>query len=171
MTTSARVVLLTAVGFLFAGTTALPDTPNNAAPESAASSLPMAPDLYGQVTFINCKDLAKVSQFYRTLLGKPPELDLDWVKIYPVTTNVYVGLIDKDHGTNRPSASKPVMLSFLARTPQEVDQWYRRLEAMNAEVKHAPAWGKLQNGRRLYSIMFKDPEGYYLEVFAWAASI
>jgi predicted lactoylglutathione lyase len=150
------------------GTTAYPDTPNGAVPESAATLLPAAPELYGQVTFINCEDLATMSRFYRTMLGKPPELDMDWVKIYPVTSNVYVGLIDKDHGTNRPSPNKPVMLSFLARTPQEVDQWYQRLKAMNAEIKHVPAWGKPKNGRRLYSMMFKDPEGYYLEVFAWA---
>jgi len=169
MTVLVKVILLTAVGFSTAGTTADAVTPNSALSESAAAPLPMAPELYGQVTFINCKDLAKVSRFYRTMLGKPPELDLDWVKIYPVTSNVYVGLIDKDHGTNRPSPSKPVMLSFLAKTPQEVDQWYQRLKAMDAEFKHAPKWGQLKNGRRIYSIMFKDPEGYYLEVFAWAA--
>ena len=169
MTVLVRVILLAAVGSSIVGMTAYPQTGNTAAPESAAASLPVAPELRGQVTFINCKDLEKVSQFYRTLLGKPPELDLDWVKIYPVNANVYVGLIDKDHGTNRPSPSKPVMLSFLAGTPREVDQWYRRLEAMKAEVKHPPKWGTLQNGRRLYSIMFQDPEGYYLEVFAWAS--
>ena len=167
MTVLIKVILLTAVGLSTAGTTAYAVTPNSALPEPAAASLPMAPELYGQVTFINCKDLAKVSRFYQTMLGKPPELDLDWVKIYPVTANVYVGLIDKDHGTNRPSPSKPVMLSFLAKTPQEVDQWYQRLKAMNAEFKHAPKWGQLKNGRRIYSIMFQDPEGYYLEVFAW----
>jgi predicted lactoylglutathione lyase len=169
MTVLVQVFLLAAMGLSMVESTAHAVTPNGADPDPAASSLPAAPELYGQVTFINCKDLAKVNQFYRMMLGKPPELDLDWVKIYPVSSNVYVGLIDKDHGTNRPSPSKPVMLSFLAKTPQEVDQWYQRLKAMNAEFKHEPKWGQLKNGRRLYSIMFKDPEGYYLEVFAWGA--
>ena len=163
-----REIVLVAVALSIMGAAAYAETPNSTIPAPAASSLPMAPELYGQVTFINCTSLAAMSEFYRTMLGKPPELDLDWVKIYPITSNLYVGLIDKDHGTNRPSPSKPVMLSLLARTPQEVDQWYQRLKAMNAEIKHTPKWGKLENGRKLYSMMFKDPEGYYLEVFAWA---
>src|SRR5271155_3719297 len=98
---SCKAIALGALALLIAGAAAYPETPNNAVPGPAASSLPAAPELYGQVTFINCTDLAMMSEFYRTMLGKQPELDLDWVKIYPVTANLYVGLIDKDHGTNR----------------------------------------------------------------------
>jgi predicted lactoylglutathione lyase len=135
--------------------------------ESSIPKLPEAPELFGQVTFLNCKDLAAVSQFYRTMLGRGPDLDMGYVQIYKVTPNIFVGLLDKDHGTNRPSPIKPVMLSFLAKTPEEVDQWYARLKAMNAEITHVPAWGTPKNGRKLYYMRLKDPEGYYIEVFAW----
>jgi catechol 2,3-dioxygenase-like lactoylglutathione lyase family enzyme len=77
------------------------------------------------------------------------------------------GSVDKDHGSLRPSPSKPVMLSFIVQNPKQVDEWYARLKALGAEIRTQPKWEEPKNGRRLYGLSFKDPEGYVLEVFSW----
>lgn len=139
-----------------------------AAAKAAAASVPAASPISGQVTFLYCNDLGRASEFYGRLLGKKPSLDLDWVKIYPVTETLSVGLVDSTHGALRPPASKPVMLSFVVQNRKQVDEWYARLKALGAEVPHAPESMDLKNGRGIYSLSFKDSEGYSLEIFAWA---
>ena len=140
---------------------------NQQATKSAEQTLPGATPISGQVTFLYCNDLPKSSEFYSKLLGKKPSLDMDWVKIYPVTDTLSVGLVDKDHGSLRPSPSKPVMLSFTVQNPKQVDEWFARLKALGAEIRTQPKWEEPKNGRRLYGLSFKDPEGYVLEIFSW----
>ncbi len=137
------------------------------APKAAVQSVPAASPISGQVTFLYCNDLDKASRFYARLLEKKPSLDLDWVKIYPVTESLSVGLVDSTHGALRPAASKPVMLSFVVQNRKQVDEWYARLKALGAEVPHAPDSMDLKNGRGIYSLSFKDSEGYSLEIFSW----
>jgi len=74
------------------------------AAKAAARSVPAASPISGQVTFLYCNDLGKTSEFYARLLEKKPSLDLDWVKIYPVTETLSVGLVDSTHGALRPAA-------------------------------------------------------------------
>jgi catechol 2,3-dioxygenase-like lactoylglutathione lyase family enzyme len=162
---SAGAAVLGTLVILSLGNPAHP-RPQQAA-NSDAQTLPSASPISGQVTFLYCNDLAKGSEFYSKLLGKKPSLDMDWVKIYPVTETFSVGLVDKDHGSLRPSPSKPVMLSFIVQNPKQVDEWYARLKALGAEIRSQPKWEEPKNGRRLYSLSFKDPEGYILEVFSW----
>jgi catechol 2,3-dioxygenase-like lactoylglutathione lyase family enzyme len=160
-------VALAALGFSFGQVGILPVRAQQPSEKSIEQVLPAASPLSGQVTFLYCKDLTKASEFYAKMLGQTPSLDMEWVKIYPVTPSLFVGLLDKDHGTHRPSPTKPVMISFLVQTPKQVDEWFLRLKALGAEIRHVPAWGKPKNGRKLYSMGFNDPEGYTLEVFAW----
>jgi predicted lactoylglutathione lyase len=137
------------------------------AAKAAARSVPAASPISGQVTFLYCNDLGKTSEFYARLLEKKPSLDLDWVKIYPVTETLSVGLVDSTHGALRPAASKPVMLSFVVQNRKQVDEWDARLKALGADVPHAPEAMDLKNGRGIYSLSFKDSEGYSLEIFSW----
>ena len=134
---------------------------------SDVTSLPFASPISGQVTFLYCNDLAKGSEFYSKLLGKKPSLDMDWVKIYPVTDTFSVGLVDKDHGSLRPSPSKPVMLSFIVQNPKQVDEWYARLKALGAEIRTRRNGKNRRMGGGCMRLSFKDPEGYVLEVFCW----
>jgi len=163
----AGCALLGAVLILCLGSPAQHKMQQSAA-KAAAASVPAASAISGQVTFLYCNDLGKASEFYARLLEKKPSLDLDWVKIYPVTETLSVGLVDSTHGALRPSASKPVMLSFVVQNRKQVEEWYARLKALGAGVPHAPESMDLKNGRGIYSLSFKDSEGYSLEIFAWA---
>ena len=136
-------------------------------PKSPEQSLPSAPAISGQVTFLYCNDIAKSADFYAKLLGKKPTLDLDWVKIFPVTDSLSVGLVDKDHGALHPSDQKPVMLSFVVQTTQQVDAWQARAKALGAADLHTAKKQDLKNGQAVYSFSLKDPEGYSIEFFAW----
>ena len=161
------LALLSAALTLSLASPALIGTQETAAKSASA---PAASPISGQVTFLYCNNLAKASEFYAKLLEKKPSLDLDWVKIYPVTETLSVGLVDSTHGALRPSPSKPVMLSFVVQNRKQVDEWYARLKALGAEVPHAPESMDLKNGRGIYSLSFKDSEGYSLEIFAWSGT-
>jgi predicted lactoylglutathione lyase len=163
----AGLVLLAAALTVTLGSPAQTNMQQSAA-KAAAATAPAASPISGQVTFLYCNDLGKASEFYARLLEKKPSLDLDWVKIYPVTETLSVGLVDSTHGALRPAASKPVMLSFVVQNRKQVDEWYARLKALGAQVPHAPESMDLKNGRGIYSLSFKDSEGYSLEIFSWA---
>jgi hypothetical protein len=89
---SAGAAVLGTLVILSLGNPAHPRPPQVA--NSVAQTLPSASPISGQVTFLYCNDLAKGSEFYSKLLGKKPSLDMDWVKIYPVTETFSVGLVD-----------------------------------------------------------------------------
>jgi catechol 2,3-dioxygenase-like lactoylglutathione lyase family enzyme len=140
--------------------------------QAVAQELPFAPELSGLVTFLYCNDLAKCAAFYQTMLGREPELDWGWVKIYRIASAASIGLVDKGHGLNNPSPQKPVTLSFMARSPAEIDAWFTRLVAMHAEICSAPKWEAMNADRRaMYTVLCRDPEGYLLEIFVIADSV
>ena len=90
-------------------------------------------------------------------MGLPLIVDQGFCKIYEITAQSYVGLVDAEHGTHKPNAAKPVILSFV--TPQ-VDEWYTYLLAQGVPMLH-PLGTSEKIGVR--GFMALDPEGYTLE--------
>lgn len=132
-----------------------------AAAKATAAVTPV-PAVSGQVTFLYFNDINKAAAFYGKLLGAKPTLDLDWVKIYRLSPSSSVGLVNATRGAHRPSADKPVMVSLVVDSPDEVDHWAARLKSLGIEVNKPPSTGEL-----VRALEFDDPEGYTLEVFAW----
>ncbi|MGH9318511.1 MAG: VOC family protein [Vicinamibacteria bacterium] len=122
------------------------------------------PPIAETVTFLYYQDLEAAASFYGEKLGLERTLDLDWVKMFRISPSAKVGLVNASGGTHRPSADKPVMVSFVVDELQQVDRWYERLKARGVELTSEPQ-DSPRSGVRAFG--FRDPEGYTLEVFAW----
>jgi catechol 2,3-dioxygenase-like lactoylglutathione lyase family enzyme len=122
------------------------------------------PPIAGQATFLYYDDLAAASHFYEDVLGLEKTFDLDWVHIFRLSADASIGLVNATRGAHRPSADKPVMVSLVVALA-DVDRWYDYLKGRGVDVGAAPQTGA---DGHIRAFSFKDPEGYTLEVFAWA---
>jgi catechol 2,3-dioxygenase-like lactoylglutathione lyase family enzyme len=136
----------------------------------AMAALPAAaqtpPPVTGQVTFLYYDDLSAAERFYRDVLGLSTTFELDWVKIFQLSSSSSVGLVNATKGSLRPAAvdeEKPVMVSLVV-DKANVDRWHSYLKSKGVDVGEGPRVGA--DGRVL-AFAFKDPGGYTLEVFAW----
>ena len=136
----------------------------------AVSALPALsqerPPVTGQVTFLYYDDLPEAERFYREVLGLSTSFELDWVKIFSLSSGSSVGLVNATRGSLRPSGvgtDKPVMVSLVVAR-EDVDRWHSYLKSKGVEVGEGP---KVGADGRVLAFAFKDPGGYNLEVFAW----
>lgn len=134
------------------------------------ASLPVVseerPPVTGQVTFLYYQDLPAAERFYREVLGLSASFELDWVKIFRLSSSSSVGLVNATRGSLRPAAveaEKPVMVSLVV-DPADVSRWHSYLKSKGVEVGEGP---KVGADGRVLAFSFKDPGGYTLEVFAW----
>jgi catechol 2,3-dioxygenase-like lactoylglutathione lyase family enzyme len=124
------------------------------------------PPVTGQVTFLYYEDLPAAERFYREVLGLSTSFELDWVKIFPLSSGSSVGLVNATKGSLRPAAvdeEKPVMVSLVV-DKADVDRWHSYLKSKGVDVGEGP---KVGADGRVLAFAFKDPGGYTLEVFAW----
>lgn len=109
------------------------------------------------LTFLYYANLARAADFYERILGLTLSVDQGYCRIYQVTPASYIGLVDGENGTHKPSETKPVIVSFVS---SEVDAWYAHLLAHNVRILH-PLHTHERIGIR--GFMALDPEGYTLE--------
>ena len=136
----------------------------------AMAALPAAvetpPPVTGQVTFLYYEDLPAAERFYREVLGLSTSFEMDWVKIFRLSSGSSVGLVNATKGSLRPAAvdeEKPVMVSLVV-DKADVDRWHSYLKSKGVEVGEGP---KVGADGHVLAFAFKDPGGYTLEVFAW----
>jgi catechol-2,3-dioxygenase len=114
-------------------------------------------DLVQTTTFFYYKDLNKVNNFYQNILGLKVITDLGWVKIYKLTDNSNLGVVDEEKGYHESDKIKPVMITVNIRN---IEKWYNYLMKKDIEiVSEIKKHNQLEN--RLFLI--KDPEGYVIE--------
>ena len=119
--------------------------------EARQRDTPAAPT--GQITFLYYKDLPAAARFYERLLGRPPEVTPDWVRLFPIASGAKLGLVNATGGALRPSDETPVMVTIV-------------VDAAGA----APAGSRgtrLDARRSIRAFMINDPEGYRVEILTW----
>jgi len=112
----------------------------------------------GAITFFYYDDLDGASRFYGEVLGLEKVIDVGFARVYRIAENAHVGLVDGKRGMLKPSANKPVMLSFIV---DDVDAWHRRLEGKGVEIDQPPRKADYLDMKVL---LFRDPEGHLLEI-------
>ena len=114
----------------------------------------------GSITFFYYDDLDEASRFYGEKMGFEKVLDVGFAKLFKVYDNVHVGLVDGSRGSMKPAEHKSVMLSFFV---DDVEDWYRRLKDKGLDLSppEEPDYLKMK------VLIFKDPEGYTLELLQW----
>ena len=114
----------------------------------------------GSITFFYYDDLVEASRFYGETMGFEKVLDVGFAQLFKVYDNVHVGLVDGSRGSMRPAEQKSVMLSFFV---DDVNEWYNMLinKGLDLSPPEEPDYLKMK------VLIFKDPEGYTLELLQW----
>lgn len=110
------------------------------------------------ITFLYYKDLPRAMRFYEDVLGFKLAIDQGWCKIYAVSADGYVGLVDETRGMHRAHPVKPVQICM--RVP-DVDAWHAYLKAAGAEGLTEP---RSSSELKIRAFVCYDPEGYQIEV-------
>jgi catechol 2,3-dioxygenase-like lactoylglutathione lyase family enzyme len=128
------------------------------------------PPIAGQITFLYYNNLERAAQFYQRLLGKPPEITPDWVRLFPLTGTATLGLVNATGGALRPAAEKPVMVSIVVDGVGAMDSWYDRVRAQAIPIAEERKTTRLDDRHSIRGFMFDDPEGYRIEILTWMPS-
>lgn len=110
------------------------------------------------ITFLYYRDLPAAMRFYEDVMGFTLAIDQGWSKIYKMTGQAHVGLVDESRGMHRAHDTKPVQLCI--RVP-DVDAWHAYLSVLGIESLGAVS-SSAQLGIRAF--VLNDPEGYQIEV-------
>jgi lactoylglutathione lyase len=124
-------------------------------------SLPARPPFEANqklITFLYYKDLAGAMRFYEDVMGFVLEIDQGWSKIYRVTPNGYVGLVDESRGSHRANPIKPVQVCVRVA---DVDAWHAYIVGAGVEVTKGP---RSVAELKIRAFVFNDPEGYQIEI-------
>lgn len=110
------------------------------------------------ITFFYYRDLSAAMRFYEEAMGFTLAIDQGWSKIYRMTGEAHVGLVDESRGMHRAHDVKPVQLCI--RVP-DVDAWHAYLAGLGIE-----SLGKVSSSEQLgiRAFVLEDPEGYQIEV-------
>jgi lactoylglutathione lyase len=110
------------------------------------------------ITFLYYVDLPRAMHFYEEVMGLKLEIDQGWSKIYRVTPNGYVGLVDETRGSHRANAIKPVQICMRVA---DVDAWADYIRGLGIEILRGP---RSNEELKIRAFIFNDPEGYQLEI-------
>jgi lactoylglutathione lyase len=120
----------------------------------------MNPAVEGSITFFYYDDLDAASKFYGETMGFEKVLDVEFAQLYKVYDSVHVGLVDGSRGSMKPAEHKSVMLSLFV---EDVEEWYLRLKDRGLDLNPPMEPDYL----RMKVLIFRDPEGYTLELLQW----
>jgi predicted enzyme related to lactoylglutathione lyase len=110
------------------------------------------------ITFLYYVDLPRAMAFYGEVLGLRLAIDQGWSKIYEVTPNGYIGLVDESRGSHRAHPVKPVQVCLRVA---DVDAWCAWLQSRGVEIVKGP---RNVDALGIRVIVFNDPEGYQVEI-------
>jgi predicted enzyme related to lactoylglutathione lyase len=118
----------------------------------------MEDEVKGVITWLYYNDLESAIDFYTNIMGFKMEVDQGWSKILKIRDGAYVGLVDGEHGYHRASEVKPVILCI---NVFDAESWYQRLIDKGQIIEERP---KESERLKIKVFMFKDPEGYTIEI-------
>jgi predicted enzyme related to lactoylglutathione lyase len=116
------------------------------------------PKVQSQITFLYYSDLQPVSKFYQEIMGFELVEDQGWAKIYRVSGNGYLGIVDEERGFHKAQEESAVLITLVVN---DVVGWYDDLKRKGVKI--------LTELREMEDIQVRgffleDPGGYALEV-------
>jgi predicted enzyme related to lactoylglutathione lyase len=111
-----------------------------------------------QITFLYYRDLQPVSKFYQEVMGFELVEDQGWAKIYRVSGNAYLGIVDEERGLHEAQEKSAVLITLAV---DDVFWWYDCLKRKDVKI--------LTDLREMEDIQVRgffleDPGGYTIEV-------
>jgi len=111
-----------------------------------------------QITFLYYRDLRPVAAFYEETMGFQLVNDQGWAKIYRVSGNAFLGIVDEQKGFLKTQEKNAVLITLLVNN---VPEWYDYLK--QAGIKLLTEAQEKEN-IQVRCFFFEDPGGYVLEI-------
>jgi catechol 2,3-dioxygenase-like lactoylglutathione lyase family enzyme len=111
-----------------------------------------------QITFLYYKDLTAAQHFYEEIMGFELAEDQGWAKIYRVSGNAFVGLVDETRGSLKVQENSAVMLTLVS---DDVRGWYEYLQ--EKDVEFVREFG-ISEEIQIEYFFIRDPGGYIIEI-------
>ena len=84
-----------------------------------------------QITFLYYHDLQPVSKFYEEIMGFELIEDQGWAKIYRVSGNAYLGIVDEGRGFHKAQEKSAVLITLVVN---DVVGWYDYLKGRGVKI-------------------------------------
>ena len=111
-----------------------------------------------QITFLYFYDMPEARQFFLKTLGLEQVFDLDWVAIFRVSGNAFLGTVDASRASIKVIHRGGMLISL---TVDDVDSWHKKIK--KASLEHVTEVKSIEE-IGLRSFFFKGPEGYDFEI-------
>jgi len=120
-------------------------------------------DIAESYVMLYYKSLDAPRNFYANILGLEASYEDDWVSLYRITENSFVGTVKEGQAAyHKVQESSAVMLSLVV---DDVDAWYKKIIA-HPDVLILKEIYNNENAP-IRAFLVEDPGGYSLEVFQW----
>ena len=120
------------------------------------------PSIAGGVPFFYYNDFRTAVDWYKNVLGLKPLTEEDWVAIFELTSDSYIGLVNATGGALKPTADKGALLSI---DTAELEAWWDKVkDAEGIKVKNGIITGA---DGMIEQFSLYDPGGYIVEFFRW----
>ena len=119
------------------------------------------PRIDQQITFIYTTDLVTSAHFYEEVMGFNLWLDQGSCRIYPVSSDGYIGICQRSSSSYGTIPDNPPTNVILTIVTQQVDEWYDYLSARGIGFEKAPEHNPQYN---IYHCFLRDPSGYLIEI-------
>ncbi|MEM6806011.1 MAG: VOC family protein, partial [Bacteroidota bacterium] len=123
------------------------------------SSVKAPGDFYASITWLYYKDVLGMQKFYEEVLGLELVADQGWTKIYQLSQQGFIGLVDEARGMHDFTEEKGVTVSYLI---DDLKGWY---EYVKANESFELRTGEFEIGpeEKYNAFVGYDPAGYFME--------
>jgi len=116
------------------------------------------PNVQSQITFLYYRDLEPAAGFYQKTMGLELVEDQGWAKIYRVSGNAFLGIVDEKRGLCKAQAKNAVVVTFAV---PDVFWWYEYLRRQGIKLLTEVQESKEIQVRGFFA---EDPGGYTIEI-------
>ena len=111
-----------------------------------------------QITFLYYRDLEPIEKFYQDIMGLELVEDQGWAKIYRVSGQAFLGIVDEKRGFHKAQEKNAVLVTLAVA---DVSWWYDYLKRkgvkMLTEIREP-------EGIQVRCFFLEDPGGYAIEI-------
>jgi predicted enzyme related to lactoylglutathione lyase len=123
------------------------------------------PEITEHYVMLYYDDLDEPAAFYGDLLGLKAVMDDEWVKLYEVLPNSFIGIVkggEEGSVWHKPQAENAVMVSIVSK---DVDAWYDVIKNSGDVKVLKDIYDNPSVPIRAFLVA--DPGGYTIEFFQW----
>jgi lactoylglutathione lyase len=115
-------------------------------------------NVQSQITFLYYRDLEPIARFYQEIMGLDLVEDQGWAKIFRVSGNAFLGIVDEEKGFHKAQEKNAVLITFAVN---DVFRWREYLESKGVKMLTDIIESEEIQVRCFFC---EDPGGYAVEI-------